>query len=188
MSNILNTRSSSYYFIFPKGFFPERVKNKYDDYIKKQPIPYDNVQDFLNSTIQSVTMPSLEVGTVEQVRKLGKVIKYKNSLPIQDSFSKDFSISFKMVDGFINYWLFMETVLHFLNFKNEEPFIQSLPLRILDNDGNILVTVKFTEVLVTNFSELEMNSTQYEPQYSQFTIGFTANYIDIDLEFGRDHK
>jgi len=188
MANILNTRASSYYFIFPKGFFPDRIKKKYEDYIKKQPIPYDNVQDFLNSTIQSVSMPSLTMDSVQQVRKLGKIIKYKNSIPVQDLFNKDFSISFRVVDGFINYWVFMETVLYFLNFKNEDLFIQSLPLRLLDNEGNIMVSLKFSEVLFAGFSELEMNATQYDPQDTSFTINFTANYIDIDLEFDRDHK
>lgn len=188
MSNILNTRASSYYFIFPRGFFPDRVKKKYEEYIKKQPIPYDNIQDFLNSTIQSITMPSLTAGTVEQVRKLGKIIKYKNSMPVQDAFNKEFSISFRVVDGFINYWAFMETVLYFLNFKNEQLFIQELPLRLLDNQGNIMISIKFSEVLILGFSELEMNATQYDPQDTSFTINFSANYLDIDLEFDRDHK
>jgi len=82
----------------------------------------------------------------------------------------------------------METVLYFLNFKNEDLFIQSLPLRLLDNEGNIMVSLKFSEVLFAGFSELEMNATQYDPQDTSFTINFTANYIDIDLEFDRDHK
>lgn len=186
MANILNTRPSSYYFVFPKGFFPNRVMEKYEDYIKSQPVPFDTVRDFLNSTIQGVTLPSLAVETVEQIRPLGKRIEYTGSKPVQDLFNKEFSISFRTVDGYINYWIFMETLLYFLNFKNEQLFIQQLPLRILDNEGNITVSVIFTEVLITSFSELTLDYTQYDPQDISFSIGFKANYIDIDLEVGMD--
>ena len=41
---ILNPKANSFYFNFPKGFFSERVTQKYEKYIKRQPIPFDNVR------------------------------------------------------------------------------------------------------------------------------------------------
>ena len=179
---LLNPKSSSFYFNFPKGFFSERVTEKYKKYIERQPIPFDSVQSYVNSTIQSIGFPSMTIDSVEQVRPLGKKIAYKGSTPVQDLFSKDFSINFKMADGFINYFIMLDTVLDFVNFANGQTFVQNLPVRIMDNDGNIVTSVTFQEVLFTSFSELELNYTNNNPSYTSFTLGFKCNYLDIVLE------
>jgi hypothetical protein len=89
---------------------------------------------------------------------------------------------FKMADGFINYFIMLDTVLDFLNFASNQVFIQSLPLRIMDNEGNIVMSVTFQEVLFTSFSELELNYTNNNPAYTTFNLGFKCNYLDIVLE------
>ena len=179
---ILNPKSNSFYFNFPKGFFSERVIAKYSKYIERQPIPFDSVQSYVNSTIQSIGFPGMSIDSVEQVRPLGKKISYKSSTPVQELFNKDFNISFKMADGFVNYFIMLDTVLDFINFGNPQNFIQNLPVRIMDNEGNIVTSVTFQEVLFTSFSELELNYTNNNPSYTSFTLGFKCNYLDIVLE------
>lgn len=179
---ILNPKSSSFYFVFPKGFFPPVVVDKYLPYLKKQPIPFDNVSNYMNSTIRSIGFPSMSIDSVEQIRPLGKKINYKSGTPVQDLFSKDFSIQFKLVDGFVNYFIMLDTVLHFLDFENPDLFIQDLPLRIMDNEGNIVMSVSFQGVTLTSFSELELAYTSNSPQPASFNVGFKCNYIDIVLE------
>ena len=71
--------------MFPKGFFPPGVQDKYFQYIKSQSIPYDTLTQYMNSTIQSVTFPALSATNVTQVRPLGKTITYQSATPIQNS-------------------------------------------------------------------------------------------------------
>jgi hypothetical protein len=179
---LLNPKGNSFYFNYPKGFFSPNVTEKYESYIKKQPIPFDNVDQFVNSTIQSIGFPSLTADTVEQVRNLGKRVNYKSSTPVQDLFNKDFSISFKAVDGFVNYFIMLETALHFLNFKNPNQFIDVLPLRIMDNEGNIVFSVTFKEVLFSGVGEISLNYTANNPSVTTFDVGFRCNYLDIQFE------
>lgn len=179
---ILNPKASSFYFNFPKGFFSDRVIQKYTKYIERQPIPFDNVQSYVNSTIQSISFPSLNIDTVEQVRPLGKKINYKSATPIQDLFSKDISINFKAADGYINYFIMLDTVLDYLNFANPEPFIPVLPLRVLDGEGNVVFSVQFDQVIFSSFTGLELSYTANNPTYTSFTLGFTCNYLDIKFE------
>ncbi len=54
---LLNPKGNSFYFVFPRGFFPPVVVDKYMPYIKKQPIPFDNINDYMNSTIQTIGFP-----------------------------------------------------------------------------------------------------------------------------------
>jgi hypothetical protein len=179
---ILNPRLNSFYFNFPKGFFSERVVSKYEKYIKKQPIPFDSVQQYVNSTIQSIGVPGMAIDSVEQIRQFGKRISYKSSTPIQDLFSKDFTINFKNTDGFINYFIMLDTVLDFLNFENPQVRIPALPLRIMDNEGNVVVSVTFLEVIFSSFSNMDLNYSNNNATPQSFSVGFKCNYIDIVLE------
>ena len=182
---ILNSRANSFYFVFPKGFFPSGVQDKYFQYIKNQSIPYDTLTQYMNSTIQSVSFPSLSASTVTQTRPLGKSITYQSSTPIQNMFSQGFTVTFRMAEGFINYFVMLETVLGHLNFKNPELFVENLPLQVLDNNGNVISTAKFKGVTITSLSELTLNYTQNAPTATTFSVGFNYNYLGIDLEMAR---
>jgi hypothetical protein len=184
---ILNARSNSFYFVFPKGFFPDPIQQKYIDYVKRQPNPYDTLTSFMNSTIQSINLPSMSMDSSEQVRNLGKRVNYQSATPVQDLFNREFQVSFRIGEGFINYFIMLETVLLKLDFKNPDVFIQNLPVRIMDNQGNILVSLIFKEVTLTSLSSIELNYTQNAPQVYTFQVGFRYNYIDINLEIARDN-
>jgi hypothetical protein len=179
---LLNPKGNSFYFVFPRGFFPPPVVDKYLPYIKKQPIPFDNINDYMNSTIQTIGFPSMNIDSVEQIRNLGKKISYKSSTPVQDLFSQDFTVGFKNVDGFVNYFIMLDTILHFLNFKNPQLHLQDLPLRIMDNEGNIVMSVTFQGTILTSYSELQLSYASNANQFTPFTLGFKCNYIDIVLE------
>ncbi len=83
----------------------------------------------------------------------------------------------------MNYFIMLDTVLWNLNFKNENLWIQDLPLRILDGEGNIVASVTFKQSIFTSFTELSLNYTQNNPQFESFKMGFKCNYIDIRMEF-----
>lgn len=182
---ILNARANSFFFVFPKGFFPSGIEDKYFQYIKSQSIPYDTLTQYMNSTIQSVTFPSLAASSVTQTRPLGKTITYQSATPIQNMFSQGFNVTFRMASGFINYFVMLETMLEHLNFKNPQLFVENLPLQVLDNSGNVIATVQFKGVTISSLSELDLNYTQNAPTATAFTAGFNYNYLSIDLEMAR---
>jgi hypothetical protein len=182
---ILNSRANSFYFVFPKGFFPPDVESKYFAYIKGQSFPYDTLTQFMNSTIQSISFPSLQIDSVTQTRPLGKTITYQSATPVQNLFSQGVQVTFRMGEGFINYFVMMETILAHLNFKNPALFVDNLPLRIMDNQGNIITSIIFKGMTLASLSELSLNYTQNAPAATTFSVGFNYNYISIDLEMAR---
>ena len=179
---ILNSRANSFYFVFPKGFFPPAVQDKYFQYIKSQSIPYDTLTQYMNSTIQSISFPSLQSTTVTQTRPLGKTITYQSATPIQNMFTQGISITFRTAEGFINYFIMLETVLEHLNFKNPDLFTENLLLQTLDNSGNVIATAQYKGVTIASLSELTLNYTQNAPTSTSFTLGLNYNYLGIDLE------
>lgn len=179
---ILNSKGSNFYFVFPKGFFPDSVTEKYLPYLKRTPSPYETIAQMMNSSLQAVSLPQLQSGTAEQTRYLGKKQRYKSSVPIQDLFSQDFTVTFKLLDGYINYFVMLDTLLWYLDFKNPAQYSYDLVVRLTDNNGNIVTSISLKNTILTTISELSISYTSNSPEIQTFTLSFSCNFIEILLE------
>lgn len=182
---LLNARQNGFIFHFPKTFLNDVVVDKYKGYVKRLPIPYDTVNDFINSTIQSVNFPTLRtIDTAEQIRPGGFKQTYKSATTLQNLIQRDFSVTFKLGEGFINYWIMYENIVKFLDFKNKDEYFDDFRLLLLDNDGIIMASVLLQQPLVTSISEIQLNYANTTPNFAAFTVGFRCNYVDVKLEIG----
>src|ERR1035437_7006644 len=139
---IINSRSSNFLFTFPKGFFSKSIVDKYKPYVFRNFLPYDTLENFMAAQIQSVTFPTISMDPVMQTRNLGKKQEYKNSVPIADLFARDLQITFRSLDGYINYWIFMENALEYLSFENKQQYFDDLQMRFLDQEGHVVITTQ----------------------------------------------
>ena len=182
---LLNSRQNGFIFNFPKGFFSKTLETKYHAYVKRMPIPYDNLKDFMNSTIQQVSFPTFQsIDHVEQTRPGGYRQNYKSATNIQNLIRRDFNVTFKLGEGLINYWIMYESMINFLDFNNAEQVLPDLTLRLLDHEGVIMSTIEFQQPIYTSLSETQLNYSSTTPQFSTFSVGFRCNYVNIKLEIG----
>jgi hypothetical protein len=182
---LLNSRQNGFIFNFPKGFFSTSLEEKYHAYVKRMPIPYDTLKDFMNATIQQVSFPTFQgIDHVEQTRPGGYRQNYKSSTNIQNLIRRDFSVTFKLGEGLINYWIMYESMVEFLDFQNEEQYLPDLGLRLLDHEGIIMASVQFQQPIYTSLTETQLNYSSTTPQFQTFSVGFKCNYVDIKLEIG----
>lgn len=182
---ILNARQNGFIFKLPKGFLYEDVVKKYEGYIKRMPIVYDTLHDFINATIQSINFPTLRsIDSVEQIRPFGFKQSYKSSTFLQNLIQREFTVTFKLAEGFINYWIIYENIIKFLQFDNPERYFEDFRLLLLDNEGIVMTTVIFQQPIVTFLSEITLNYASTTPQFTTFNVGFKCNYVDIKLEIG----
>lgn len=182
---LLNSRQNGFIFNFPKGYFGLSLEEKYNEYVRRMPIPYDSLKDFMNSTIQQISFPTFQsIDHVEQVRPGGYRQNYKSATNIQNLIRRDFSVTFKLGEGFVNYWIMYEHMIDFLDFQNTNEYLPDLNLRLLDHEGTIMATVEFQQPIYTSLSEVQLNYSSTTPQFSTFSIGFRCNYVKIKLEIG----
>jgi len=182
---LINSRQNSFVFNFPKDYFGADLSAKYLDYVKRMPIPYDTLKDFMNSTIQQVGFPTFNaIDSVEQIRPGGFKQSYKSATNLQNLMRRDFTVTFKLGEGFINYWIMYESIADFLNFQNVNQYLPDLTLRLLDNEGVIMSSIIFQQPIYTSLSEVQLNYSSTTPQFSTFSVGYKCNYIDIKLEIG----
>lgn len=179
---IINSRSSNFLFTFPKGFFSKAIIDKYTPYVKRNPLPYDTLENFMAAQIQSVTFPTISMEPVRQTRLYGKSQEYKNSVPIGDLFTRDLSITFKTLDGYINYWIFLENALEYLNFQNKTLYFDDLQMRFLDQEGHVVIATQYKGSYFKGMTEVTLSYSDNNPDFKTFTATFGFFKMDIFVD------
>lgn len=182
---IINSRSSNFIFNFPKGFFLPSIEAKYAPWVKRLPLPWDTVHTMMNAQVQSVTFPALNMEPVEQTRLYGKKQDYKSSVPWQDLFNREFSVTMRTLDGYINYFIFIDNTIEYLKlFDGEGPklYFDDLHIRFLSQEGYVLNTTRFHGVVLTGISEIMASYSDNNPTFHDFSVTFRYNIIEIGVE------
>jgi hypothetical protein len=179
---ILNSRNNNFIVSFTKGFFPSSISQKYETYIKRLPIPYENLHDYMTASVQSMTFPSLTADPVEQILYEDNYTS-KGGLRLDRYLDRDFTITFKLYEGYINYWIMFDTFRAFYDLDNKESFLSDVTLSFLDQTGFEFIAVEFHQILITNISEVELNYSSNTADFQTFNATFKYNYIKIKKRF-----
>ena len=199
----LNARSDLFKVEFPRNFIPKSIKEKYEPYVFRMPTMINDVSDLINYTIQTVTIPTMNYTPVEQVKPEGKdrlipeqpapnslgssstessrIRRWRSSQNIQEIFTKEFQVTFQLIDGHINYWIMLDTLLHYYNFANRERFTESIPVRILDAEGNVMFTALFVDCLFTGLTEYQLSYSDLSQEFKTFDATFQYNTLSLEL-------
>ena len=199
----LNARSDLFKVELPRTFIPKHLKDKYSPYVFRMPTMINDVNDFINYTIQTVTIPTMNYTPVEQMKpeaknkfaqetstspnlgmsstEAGRIRRWRSSQNAQEIFTKEFQITFQLVDGHINYWIMLDTLLYYYDFKNKERFTQNIPVRILDAEGNVMFTALFTDVLFTGLTEYQLSYSDLSQEFKTFDATFQYNTLNLEL-------
>lgn len=187
MSVFLNARYNQFKFLFPKGFLYPAIEQKYQQYLKDLPTPYADVRSFLNSTVQSISFPGVTgVTPVEQVQA-GRTVAYRQGYKFSQVINKEFTVTFRLVDAYLNYWLMYEQLIRYTNFAEEEPndpdreFFPDLEILYLTSNGDLTILQTLKQVLFLGISDLTPTYTDISNSTKQFTCSFRFNYFELQV-------
>ncbi len=181
---ILNARNNGFVVMFPPDFFSEQVKEKYKKYYQSLILPYDKIEDFMTSTVQQFEFPGWNMETVEQTRLFGKKQDYKNSVVIPELFTREFTITFKLTDSYLNYFIFLDNALNFLDFSNKTKTFSPIRLLLLNNEGYMVSSIIFNRPILKSQDPLKLSYSSNTPDFKTFTAKF--KYFDFDLALDFD--
>lgn len=182
---LLNSRQNGFIFSFPPDFFSERVKEKYKKYYQSLILPYDSIDDFMASTVQTIDFPGWTMAPTEQIRLLGKKQDFKNAVQIPDLFTREFTITFKMTDAYLNYFIFLENSLDFLDFEKNKtlPTFPPMRLSLLDNQGYLVASIIFNRPILKSQEGFKLSYSGGTPDFKTFQAKFAYLNFDIELDF-----
>ena len=194
---ILGSKNNQFIFKLPKGFIYPEIEEKYNFYLKRLPEPFENITDYVNHTIQSVTFPSVSSDEIEQWtgrqtsvdnsagsrRGITKNPQYwRQSLDFERVMPKEFTVNFKLADGYLNYWVLYETYRQYLTVPNTADYFPDLHIMFLDRYGYQLLTSTYKQPIIKSISEVEMNYSSVAMEFKIFSLGFKYNNMDISIK------
>ena len=178
---LLNSKFSNFRLNFPKNWFYPEIIETYDQYFRKSMIPYTNLTDYINFTIQSVSWPALAIETVTQTKKDAE-ITYKSGWDLNRQTEKNLTITFRTTEGFLNYFVMRSQLeMYYEQGKTAKNnvFVPDLNLMMLDHYGYLILTQKMKYVVYMGLSELELSQSANVPEYRTFTADFKYSELSF---------
>jgi hypothetical protein len=177
----LNSQSSQFVFNLPSDFLPQEIINTYSPILEKNWIQYENVIDYLNSTIKSVNFPGLSITTPEQTLIRGKKRSYKPATNVNDIVSsREFQVTIRSVDSDLNYWIMFDIFQkHYLDVTNL--YIKPFTITAVDIHRDAIYVIKFFEIIAISLSDVIFDYSQQKVNAKEFTMTFKFNFVDIEF-------
>lgn len=182
----LNAQSNQFIFQFPVDFVDPDLYTKFQKILDNNHMPYDNVLDFINSTIKEVVFPNMSFNAKEMTIWKGKNIEFKETGNVFDKFQNELDITFKSVDSYINYFMLVEILIEFY-LNNRKPYIPHFALQILDKHGDLIYTILFKDIILKSISELSLSYNLQDASEKSFSITFRYNWLSVDWELKEKH-
>jgi hypothetical protein len=196
----LSPRYDLFKFSLPKDFLPVEIEEKYTNILNKNAAVISTPIDYLNESIQGVSFPSISDINVVQEQHGSNDIKRLNSgglgkmnvEPKHDilhvtpenpleKISKEFKVTFRLNQGFYNYFMIYETIFYKICKPLRNGPIPVLYIDLMDGTGKVNARVKFIDCYIDGIDGLEFDYSKVERSTGTFDITFKFNNIDFDL-------
>jgi len=180
---ILNSKNNNFIFRYPKDFLPDNLKQKYNTYLKTQPTPFKNCIEYLNATIQKVTLPILNITNIEQGQTQTPYKRMdRGGLSYTQNLTREISVTHKHTEGFISYFMIWENIINYDTYQNDRKFLPPVDIVMLNNEFKETFRYKFDKLLFSGFGEtidLDYSSVRNIPK--TFTIKYQYNSLETIL-------
>ncbi len=177
----LNSQSSQFIFNLPSDFLPQDIIDTYAPILEKNWIQYENIIDYINSTIKSVNFPGISFDMPKQILMRGKERQFKPAKNIQDiTTTHDLTVTFRSVDSDLNYWLMFDIISkHYLDTDNQ--YVFPFTVTCVDIHRDAIYVIRFYEIILKSLSDQDFNYSQQKVNAQDFTMTFHFNFYDIEF-------
>ncbi len=181
----LSSQGSQFIFNLPSDFLQQEIIETYMPILEKNWIQYENVIDYINSTIKSVNFPGIGIEMPKQINMRGKERQFKPAKNVQDITSThDLTVTFRSVDSDLNYWLMFDILTkHYLDVENS--WVNPFTITCVDIHRDAIYVIRFYEIILKGLSENTFNYNQQKVTSKEFTMNFHFNFYDIEFLLNR---
>lgn len=190
-------------FHLPKTFLPPEIEQKYTEILNKDSYTMTSAIDYLNESIQGVTMPGISELTIsQQQHSFNNIKRTNNKLNVEASheityltsgnplekIEKEFKVTFRANQGLLNYFMLYETAFYYACREYNWDCEPVMYIEILGEDGEILSKVKYIDVHIDGIEGLDFNYNKVERDSNTFDVTFKFNNIDFEFNINQDYK
>lgn len=199
LSLSLSPRYDLIKFHLPKTFLPPEIEEKYTNILNKDANIMTSAIEYLNESIQGVTMPGISELTTSQtqhgfngVARTNKKINVEASHDITymtvgnplEKIDKEFKVTFRANQGLLNYFMLYETAFYYACREYTWDCEPVMYIELMDETGTVISKVKYIDVYMDGIEGLDFNYTKIDREANTFDVTFKFN--NIDYEFNVD--
>ena len=177
----LSSQGSQFIFNLPSDFIKQEVINTYTPILEKNWVQYENVIDYINSTIKAVNFPGIGFDMPKQTNMRGKERQFKPAKNVQDiTTTHELTVTFRSVDSDLNYWLVFDILTkHYLDVDNA--WVNPFTITCVDIHRDAIYVIRFYEIILKGLSDNTFNCSQQKVNAKEFTLTFHFNFYDIEF-------
>lgn len=179
---VLNNKPQLFRISFPSTFFYDSVCEKWGPIINKMRLPYQTVADFMNSQIQSLSFPGVNLSNPEQGRIQYKVM-YPTGKELEPLVEKTLNLTFKLTESYLSYWILwdqMDYYLHYGDIVEREPiWMEPISLAFINDAGFELTEFLFRDITPVSLSEINISYAATVASYNTFTWSLHYNVFEV---------
>lgn len=192
----LSPRYDLFRFELPSDFLPKEVNDKWQEQLNKEPGVIVRPIDYLNESIKGITIPGISDINIQQTQHSTNPIErtstrinvdanqnntYVGSFNPLDKISREFKVTFRIDNGFYNYFMIYETIFHRICKHKLYEEGEEFHIDLLDEDGTAIARIKLFQCNIDSIDGLDLSYDKVERQTDTFDINFKFNNIDYVL-------
>ena len=177
----ISSQNSQFVFNLPSDFLPQEIVNTYTPILEKNWVQYENVIDYISSTIKSVNFPGINFEGPKQIYKYGKEKFYKPAKNVQDIITtRDITVNFRSVDSDLNYWLMFDAITKaYLDVENL--YVNPFTITCVDIHRDAIYVISFRQIILKSLSDNTFDYSSQKVAEKTFTMTFSFNFYDIEF-------
>ena len=199
----LSPRYDLFRFHLPKTFLPPEVEAKYTAILNKDAYTMTTAIDYLNESIQGVSMPGInDLTTVQTQHGSNNITRTSDRLNVEaaheityltvenplEKIDKEFKVTFRANNGLLNYFMLYETAFWYACREYTWDCEPVMYIELLNEDGTVISRVKYIDVHFNGIEGLDFNYSKIERDANTFDITFKFNNIDFEYLINEDYK
>ena len=190
----LSPRYDLFCFRFPKDFIPQEINSRYQNILSKNAGVLSTPIDYLNESIQGITIPGISELTIEQPQHSSNSIgrlqnrinvepyhpnTYKTDSNPLTNIQREVTVTFRFDQGFYNYFLLYESIFWKLCKPLDYPNEPLLYVDLLDETGKICSRIKYMDCHIQGLDGLDFTYSKLTRDAGTFNMTFAFNNIDF---------
>ena len=199
----LSPRYDLFRFHLPKTFLPPEIEAKYTAILNKDAYTMTTAIDYLNESIQGVSMPGINDLTIVQTQHgSNNITRTSNRLNVEaaheityltvenplEKIDKEFKVTFRANNGLLNYFMLYETAFWYACREYTRDCEPVMYIELLNEDGTVISRVKYIDVHFNGIEGLDFNYSKIERETNTFDITFKFNNIDFEYLINEEYK
>ena len=84
-------------------------------------------------------------------------VTYRGGKELEPLFDKNITVTFKLAEGFVTYWMLFDQIEEYLQYKEDEVFWPPMYVSFLDHHGLELFVFEFEMIVPTGLSSFDVS-------------------------------